>query len=121
MSKILVIEDEPDSALLIRSILQSAGYAVKLTASRDDGIKALLNESFDCIVLDYYMPGKTVFQFMRFLSARDEHVPVVLCTCANSPEDLARLLSIDQCLKKPFAPDALIAAVEAACPRGGQM
>jgi CheY-like chemotaxis protein len=115
MARILVIEDSPDSAFLIGSILGSAGHDVLLTTDRSEGRRALEQQEFDCVILDYYMDGMTAFEFIRFMGMNRYNMPVILCTAAHQPEHVAATLGIDHVLKKPFMPEKLMAMVEQAC------
>jgi CheY-like chemotaxis protein len=110
MKTILVVEDEPDSASFIAATLQHAGYKVRVSRSRDFAMYAL--RKIDCggIILDYYMPGMSAFEFLRNIHEKFA-LPVILVTCAYQPDDVAEVLGIQHCLPKPFHPEELITVV----------
>ncbi len=79
---VLVVEDEPDFAALLRSILARAGYAVAVAHDCEDALAQTRDHRPDLITLDMGMPRKSGIYFYRKLKAdttfRD--VPVVVVT-----------------------------------------
>src|SRR5262245_37827378 len=89
---VLVVEDEPDAALLLRRRLESEGFAV-LVAS--DGIEALnvaRREKPACIVLDVMLPRMDGFKVcsMLKLDSRFRSIPIVMLTARAHAEDRKR-------------------------------
>jgi CheY-like chemotaxis protein len=79
---VLVVEDEPDFAALLRSILAGAGYSVETAYNCDDAILAVHKQRPDIITLDIQMPRKSGALFYRKLKADPafRHIPVVVVT-----------------------------------------
>jgi CheY-like chemotaxis protein len=79
---ILVVEDEPDFAALLQSILAQAGYAVTTAYNGEEGHKEVERETPDLITLDIHMPGKSGLYFYRDVKTRRKfrNVPVVVVT-----------------------------------------
>jgi CheY-like chemotaxis protein len=78
----LVVDDEPDFAALLQSILVSAGYTVTTACNCDDALKQVCKARPDVITLDIRMPRKSGVFFYRKLKedARFRDVPVVVVT-----------------------------------------
>ncbi|WP_416761105.1 response regulator [Roseateles sp. So40a] len=89
---ILVIDDSLTTRMLEQSILEAAGYRVHMAASAEDGLEAALRERYALILVDVEMPGMNGFEFIERIrgDAALRHIPAVLVTSRNAPEDLAR-------------------------------
>jgi len=104
--KILVVDDEPVVATLLKNRVESRGFKVE-TAS--EGISALEKAKVwrpDLILLDIVMPNMDGFEVCRRLKAAKEtaHIPVVLFTASQEVklEELARKAGAARLIKKPF-------------------
>jgi CheY-like chemotaxis protein len=111
---ILVVEDDPDILEAICEILLEEGYRV---ARARDGLSALDRvraERPALVLLDLMMPVMDGPAFARALRSRgtDGDVPLVVITADNKPERAVEA-GADAVLPKPFAADALLAAVRA--------
>ena len=77
MGTILVADDETYRNSL-RKVLEKEGYTVRATADVDHALDELDRNSFDLIVCDYRMPGKTGMDFLVELRKRRSAVPVLM-------------------------------------------
>ena len=57
MTKVMIVDDEPDVVELVKEILTGEGYDVVGVESGDECFKKLETESFDLILMDFFMPG----------------------------------------------------------------
>jgi two-component system, OmpR family, alkaline phosphatase synthesis response regulator PhoP len=117
MSKILVVEDDPDIADLIRHYLEKAGHAVEILASGGAVMPRLRAGLPDLVVLDLMLPeldGVMVCQAMRH-DPRTAAVPIIMVTArADEADRIAGLeLGADDYVTKPFSPKELAARVSA--------
>ena len=87
--KILVVDDSITTRTLERNILENAGYDVLQAADGVEGWKKMQEESFDAVVFDIEMPRMNGFQLTEKVrrDSRFEHLPIVLVTSLESPED----------------------------------
>ncbi|MGE0058010.1 MAG: response regulator transcription factor [Dehalococcoidia bacterium] len=114
MNCVLVVDDEPAIRNLERVILKSAGYQV-LTASNGAEALELLERSHPAVVvLDMQMPVMDGRSLFKMLDSRGER-PAVLVV-ANEAGRAQRELGAEACLEKPFAPEDLLARIEALHP-----
>ena len=124
MASVLVVDDEPDIRLIARVVLTSAGHDVEEAGSAAEALACVETSSndqaLDVIVLDVRLPDMDGWQVLDRLRAGGYDVPVVLFTAdVRVNDDLpACWRASDQLLKKPFKPDALLAAVTAALGSG---
>lgn len=90
MSKILVVEDNKESALLMKRILELRHHEVILADDGETGLKAAIDELPDIILVDLGLPdidGQTLVAFFK-RTPELMHVPIVAVTAW--PEDTAR-------------------------------
>jgi two-component system KDP operon response regulator KdpE len=111
---IFVVDDEPAIVRLVRTELQSAGYAVITAANGEDALARLDDERPDLIVLDLMMPGIDGFETLRRIRAESQ-VPVIMLTARAGDADKLRGLQggADDYLTKPFNPEELSARIAA--------
>jgi DNA-binding response OmpR family regulator len=117
MSKILLVEDDPDIADLIRRYLEKAGHTVHPLASGTAVMSRLRNELPDLIVLDLMLPdfdGLMVCQAIRS-EPRTAAIPIIVVTARADEADRVTGLELgaDDYVTKPFSPKELAARVGA--------
>ena len=91
---VLVVEDDPETRMVLGSYLEAAGLEVRVAANGKEAEARLAEEVPDIIILDLIMPVMDGMVFLKRLRERPEHVgiPVVICTGKElSPEELDRL------------------------------
>jgi two-component system chemotaxis sensor kinase CheA len=89
---VLVVEDSITSRMLLKNVLESAGYYVRPTVDGLDALNALGEEQFDLVVSDIEMPRMDGIELTRKIRAdqRLDRLPVVLVTAMESQEDKER-------------------------------
>ena len=89
VKKVLVVDDSITTRTLERNILENAGYSVFQAADGLEGWEKMQEESFDAVVFDIEMPRMNGFQLTEKVrqDKRFEHLPIVLVTSLESPED----------------------------------
>ena len=112
--RVLVIEDEADIALGIKTVLTRSGFAVTAVADGREGLRVFHSERPDIVVLDVGLPqmdGWTVLERIRELS----EVPVLILTAHGQEADKVRGLrgGADDYLTKPFGNAEFVARVQA--------
>ena len=119
--RVLLVEDDPGLAEIIRTGFGERGVQVVTVASYDDGrMKALLG-SFDVMVLDVMLPGGSGFDLCRVLRSRGVATPILMLTARDAVDDRVTGLEVgaDDYLTKPFAFRELLARVRALARRRG--
>lgn len=115
-AKILIVDDDPDFVEYLRTVLESADYAVVSAGNSDQGMLTLLREKPDLVVLDVIMSsvldGLSMSQRMAENPALS-HVPVIMVTSIANTDYLALFptdesIHIDAFLTKPIAPAELL-------------
>jgi DNA-binding response OmpR family regulator len=113
-SQILTVEDEPDIALAIETVLRRGGYAVIGAATGRDGLRAFHNERPDAVLLDVGLPGMDGWAVLDRIRDTSD-VPVLMLTARSGLTDKVRGLhaGADDYLAKPFGNEVLLARVRA--------
>ncbi len=93
---ILVAEDSITSRMLLKNILESAGYYVNTTVDGVDAFRALREDEFDLVVSDVEMPRMNGFDLISKIRSDEElaEMPVVLVTSLESREDRERGIDV---------------------------
>jgi DNA-binding response OmpR family regulator len=120
VSRLLVVEDDPDIALALRLLLTRAGHQVAHAKDGRAGLRDAYTERPELVILDIGLPGMDGWQVLERL--RDvSDVPVLLLTAHGQESDKVRGLrgGADDYLTKPFTNAELVARVEALLRRTG--
>jgi DNA-binding response OmpR family regulator len=120
MSRVLVIEDERRVLGSLEEGLRAAGFEVEAAATGDEGAHLAAARTFDCIVLDWMLPGRDGLQLLSDLRRSGDATPVLLLTARDAIDDRVHGLDsgADDYLVKPFAFAELLARVRALLRRG---
>jgi two-component system phosphate regulon response regulator PhoB len=114
---ILVVEDDPAIAEVVRYNLAAEGFRPSLAASGEEAEMQVEEDRFDLIVLDWRLPGLSGIEFCRRLRRRDStrSVPVLMLTARGEEADRVRGLATgaDDYVVKPFSVPELVARVKA--------
>jgi two-component system OmpR family response regulator len=119
--RVLVVEDEPKIAGLLRRGLAEEGHAADIASTGEDALWMSEAHDYDAIVLDVMLPGLDGFETCRTLRTRGVWAPVLMLTARNSIEDRVSGLDVgaDDYLAKPFSFEELLARLRALHRRGG--
>lgn len=114
--KILVIEDEQSVSSFIRKGLEEQGYEVTQAFDGTTGLRAVIQQKFDLVILDIILPGMNGLEVCKNLRERGETaVPILMLTALGATEDVVSGLDAgaDDYLGKPFKFKELLARVRA--------
>ena len=106
-NSILIIEDDADIGELMKFTLGLVGHPVTLVTSRDAALAHLETTLFDIVLMDYAMPGMPADEFSEILRIHWPATRLILITAADKSALLARKISADGYIDKPFDPDSL--------------
>jgi two-component system OmpR family response regulator len=113
--RILLAEDDPETAGFVATGLGEAGHNAVVVADGKDALHLGLVEAFDVMILDRLMPGLDGIEVLRRLRAAGILVPAIMLTALGRIEDRVEGLDAgaDDYLVKPFAFSELLARVNA--------
>ena len=118
-SKVLMVEDEPKLARLIRSLLEADGYKVAAAMTGEDALDMVELAEPDLILLDLLLPGEVDGYEVCRRVRTSSRVPVIMLTAKAQESDKVRGLDLgaDDYITKPFSSRELLARVRAALRR----
>ncbi|MFC1834837.1 response regulator [Thermodesulfobacteriota bacterium] len=115
-AEILIVEDSPTQAHLLRALLEDHGYRIETAACGKDALEFLSRNKPDLIFTDMVMPGMDGYELTSEIkrSAALKDIPVVLMTSLSDPEEIIRALNakLDFYLTKPYDEQFLLSKVE---------
>jgi two-component system OmpR family response regulator len=118
--RVLIVEDDPKMAGLLRRGLIEEGHVADVSATGDDAIWMAQSVEYDAIVLDVMLPGLDGFEVCRQLRRDGVWSPVLMLTARDAVDDRVAGLDAgaDDYLPKPFSFSELLARLRALARRG---
>ena len=118
--RVLLVEDDPKMAALVRRGLTANGNAIDIAAEGEDALWLARAHDYDAIVLDVMLPGLDGFETCATLRANGVWAPVLILTARDAVEDRVAGLDAgaDDYLTKPFSLAELRARIRALVRRG---
>jgi two-component system KDP operon response regulator KdpE len=115
--KVLVVDDEPDVASLVKMGIayQRPDYAITESHSGADALARAAREPWDLVILDLTMPGVDGFTVLGALRGGGSDVPIIVLTARDAEQDRVRGLELgaDDYVTKPFSQKELVARIDA--------
>ena len=113
--RIALIEDDPAQALLLKTWLTTADHHVHHYIDGESFIRALNQESFDLIVMDWGLPDISGIELLKCVRGKDSLVSVLFITSRDSEQDIVVALSAgaDDYLVKPARQGETLARIAA--------
>ena len=115
IAKILIVEDDVEIQIMLRSLLEGAGYGCDMEADGLRGLERALTEPYDAVVLDLGLPSLHGLDICRALKEKKPYLPVLMLTAQGEEADIVSGLEVgsDDYLTKPFRPKELLARLRA--------
>lgn len=113
--KILVVEDDPETAAYVANGLKQEGHVVDRAATGQDGLFLAGHEPYDLLIVDRMLPGLDGIAIVKAIRSAGIHTPVLFLTTRSSIADRVAGLNAggDDYLIKPFAFAELAARITA--------
>ena len=120
MSKILIVEDEPNMRIGLKDNLEFEGYEVDFVEDGESGLKNILENEYNLVLLDVMLPKMSGFDVCKTVRKRGNSTPIILLTAKGEEIDkvLGLELGADDYVTKPFGLRELLARIKAVLRRG---
>jgi len=120
VTRILIIEDNPDLAFGLRSNLEIEGYEVSIASTGTAGLEQARTQEPDLLILDVMLPEMDGFEVLRKFRESNSSTPIMMLTARGDELDKVRGLrsGADDYVTKPFGLMELLARIEALLRRG---
>ena len=111
--RILWVDDEVELLLPHRLVLEQKGYRVDALPNVDDALSQLRRQTYDLVLLDQQMPGRTGIEMLREIRGVDPALAVVMVTKSEEEETLSEAIArrVSGYLVKPTSPRQVLSAV----------
>jgi two-component system copper resistance phosphate regulon response regulator CusR len=118
--RILLLEDEPKTAEVLKKGLEENGYEVDLAFDGRAGLELTIQNSYNVIISDIMMPHMSGLDFCKKIREAGNETPVLLLTALDTTDDVVQGFETgaDDYLAKPFAFKELLARTKALVKRG---
>ena len=112
---ILVAEDDSNILTGLKDTLESEGYRVTTAVDGLEALALLRGHTYDLIILDIMMPGKSGYDVCREIRSHNEDLPVIMLTAKSEEIDkvVGLELGADDYITKPFGVHELLARISA--------
>jgi DNA-binding NtrC family response regulator len=110
---VLVVDDEKNMRLSLKTVLSDEGYAVRVVESAEEALNLLSRDEFFMVITDARLGGMSGYEFLGKTRAQWPDLPMLMITAYATPKLAVEAIksgAIDY-LAKPFAPEELLHAV----------
>ena len=113
--KVMLIDDDKGVHVLMRRIIEDAGYRYCAAYDGESGLKMLASEHPDLLLLDVMMPGMNGFDVCTKLREQGRRIPIIFLSAKGDIVDksIGFKAGGDDYVVKPFSPDELLLRIEA--------
>lgn len=116
MMRILLAEDEDVLRMLIVDTLEDEGYTIDEAQDGEEAEKLALESTYDLILLDYMMPGKTGLEVIESIRKneinKDTNIMMLTAKSQQSDQKAASDAGANYFFTKPFSPSELVSKVK---------
>jgi CheY-like chemotaxis protein len=93
--KILLVEDDPEDRLLIKGLLEKSELQIDFdeATSSSEGLKKLKSDSYDCVIIDYVIPGVTGLDVLTLSREAGVNTPFIILTGYGDDELASELVN----------------------------
>lgn len=115
MFNILVVDDDKNTRLLMKAVLEREGYSVFLAESGVDAMETMDRVHVDLAVLDVMMPEMDGYEFTHTLRAADNNLPILMVSAKQLPADRKQgfLVGTDDYMTKPVDEEEMLLRIKA--------
>ncbi len=120
--RIAIADDDREIVEFLSKIAEGQGHIVAGFNDGDSLSNGLLRDTFDLVILDWNMPGKTGIQILEWMEgAVEDRPPVIMMTSRTAKQDISDALNAgaDDYITKPEDPNVIAARINALLRRGG--
>ena len=115
MFHILVVDDDKNTRLLLKAVLENANYNVTTAVNGEDALSVLDKEHIDLVVLDIMMPGMDGYEFTRILREAQNNLPILMVSAKQLPADKHKgfMVGTDDYITKPVDDEEMLYRIKA--------
>jgi len=115
MFHILAVDDDKNTRLYLKAVLEGAGYTVSLAENGEEALVIMDSEHIDLAVLDIMMPRMDGYEFTKILRESDNNLPILMVSAKHLPQDKHRGFEVgtDDYITKPIDEEEMLLRIKA--------
>jgi len=115
MFRILVVDDDKNTRILLKAVLEAENYSVSTAENGEDALAVMDANHIDLVVLDVMMPTMDGYEFTRILRQNDNNLPILMISAKQLPADKKRgfLVGTDDYMTKPIDEEEMLLRIKA--------
>ena len=115
MFQILVVDDDKNTRLLFKAILEDENYTVFTAFNGVEAMDIMDKNHIDLVVLDIMMPGMDGYEFTKSLREADNNLPILMVSAKQLPQDKKKgfLVGTDDYMAKPIDEEEMVLRIKA--------
>ena len=113
--RLLLVEDDREISTMLQDFLRSEGFLVEIAPDGETALAHFEKASFDLILLDLMLPGRSGMEVLRAIRRSGSTVPVIILSAKDSDSDITLGLGLgaDDYVTKPFSVTQVLARIKA--------
>ena len=115
MFHILVVDDDKNTRLLLKAVLEAEHYTVFTADNGESALDMMDREHIDLVVLDVMMPRMDGYEFTKILRENRSTLPILMVSAKHLPEDKHRgfIVGTDDYMTKPIDEEEMLLRIKA--------
>lgn len=115
MFHILVTDDDKNTRLLLKAVLESEGYTVYVAANGEEALTVMDQQHIDLVVLDIMMSKMDGYEFTKILREAQNNLPILMVSAKQLPADKKKgfLVGTDDYMTKPIDEEEMLLRIKA--------
>ena len=115
MFHILVVDDDKNTRLFLKAVLERANYTVSTAENGEDALDVMDREHVDLVVLDIMMPKMDGYEFTKTLREAQNYLPILMVSAKQLPADKHKgfLVGTDDYITKPIDDEEMLYRIKA--------
>lgn len=115
MFRILVVDDDKNTRLLLKAVLEGANYTVAIASDGIEALNILDKEHIDLVVLDVMMPNMDGYEFTKTLRENQNNLPILMVSAKQLPQDKHKgfIVGTDDYITKPIDEEEMLYRIKA--------
>ena len=104
MFNLLVVDDDKNTRLLLKAVLEAEKYTVFTAVDGLDALNVMDNEHIDLVIVDVMMPDMDGYEFTKAVREADGNLPILMISAKQLPADKQKgfLVGTDDYMTKPI-------------------
>lgn len=115
MFQIMVVDDDKNTRMLLKAVLENENYTVYIAEDGEDALKVMDNHHIDLVVLDIMMPKMDGYEFTKALRESSNNLPILMVSAKHLPSDKKHgfLVGTDDYMTKPIDEEEMLWRIKA--------